>query len=101
MKPSELEAAIREKLGDDTVVIRDMTDNGGYGLVRYERTVVTVGATRTATEHVVHRWATKDTAGNDRPFMLYSGAYFEEDGLEPSAESLARDEYREREDRLA
>lgn len=103
--PSKLEGLMREHLSDESIVVRDMTDNGGFGLVRYERVLTVVGgpAPVSAIEHVVHRWATVYTDGTpvqtDSGLLLYSGAYFEDDGREPSAEQLARDEYRRRDDR--
>lgn len=103
MRPSELTEAIRTHLRDNTAVVHDMTDNGGFGLVRWSHDIVAVGGPSPVivTEHVVHRWAVKDTADNDIPFMLYSGGYYEDDVRDPAApkgEDLARNEYRRRAD---
>lgn len=97
MKPSELEALIRATLDDETVDIKDMTDNGGYGLVRYDHTVTVVGGPdpRTETRHIVHRWATTLTdgspVGTESGLLLYGGGYYDE-------EEDARQDYRRRKD---
>lgn len=98
MRPSELQALLREKL-DENALIHDMTDDGGHGLVRWSREVVFAGGhtedgtgKRTETEHIVHRWAVKDTAGQDIPFMVYSGGYYNG----PDADTQARADYRSR-----
>ena len=86
MKPSELEAALREKGAEWAEAdIKDMTDNGGFGLVRYTR------ETGYETEHVVHRWAVVDTSGKRIPLLLWSGLY-------TTDEDEARREYLRRDD---
>ena len=96
MKPSELEALIQQRLDPDAR-IHDMTDNGGYGLVRWSRRIhPVVGGEKSVVEHIVHRWATKDTDGVERwpEGHFYSGAYYEG----PEGEQYARTEYLRRED---
>lgn len=87
MTPADLENLIREKLDDDTIVIHDMTDNGGWGLVRWSRTL-----SPEEVEYVVHRWAVKDTAGNVMPLLLWSGSYHFNDRAGSRAEYRLRDD---------
>lgn len=89
MRPSELEALLRDRLDPDAE-IKDMTDNGGFGLVRWSRPRdYIIGGT----EHIVHRWATVDTDGTERwpEGHFYSGGYYDE-------EEFARNDYRRRVD---
>lgn len=85
MTKTEIEPLIRERLGEPVVEVKDVTDDGGYGLVRY------VLPGYGDSEHIVHRWATKDTAGDPIPFRLYSGGYYFDD---EEAEAIA--DFRER-----
>ena len=89
MSPRNLEDAIRMTLDEPEATVHDMTENGGWGLVRWSRPRDYIAGGR---EHIVHRCAITYTDGNDRPFMLYSGGYYDE-------EEFARSNYREREDR--
>lgn len=94
MRPSELEALLRARL-DPSAEIKDMTDNGGYGLVRWSRPIVVVGGEPPlmGREHIVHRWAIRDTEGIERwpEGHFYSGGYYEDEGF-------ARSDYLSRSD---
>lgn len=87
MNPDDLLGLLRSRI-DEQADIHDMTDNGGWGLVRWSRPNPLIPG---GTEHVVHRWAVRDTAGRDIPARFYSGSYHPtEDG--------ARADYRGRVD---
>ena len=97
MHPSELEALMRDRL-DPTADIKDMTDDGGHGLVRWSRTLSFRGGhtedgtgTRVEVEHIVHRWAVKDTDGVER----WPEGHFYNGGYHPTEEQ-ARTDYRSR-----
>ena len=67
---------IRKRLDDvDGLLIHEVYDEGGFGVVRYSRLA------RGGREYIVHRWAMVDTAGEDIPGgRLYGGYYtMEED----------------------
>lgn len=90
LHPATLEKMLQQVMGDDTAFIHDMTDNGGFGLVRWSRTRDYIPGRK---EHIVHRWATKDTAGVERwpDGYFYNGGYYDE-------EEFARNDYRRRVD---
>ena len=90
LHPRELEAMLRARM-DPEATIHDMTDNGGWGLVRWSRPRDYILGGR---EHITHRWATKDTDGVERwpGGHFYSGGYWDE-------EEFARADYVKRIDR--
>lgn len=95
LHPNELQSLIVATFGEEDAedaAIHDMTDNGGYGLVRWSRHRNYIPGWR---EHIVHRWATTYTDGTpvqtESGLLLYSGAYYDE-------EEFARNEYRRRDD---
>jgi len=51
-------------------------DGDGFGLVLWKRTY-TIGDLLIP-EFIVHRWGTKDTAGQDIKPMFYSGGYYDD-----------------------
>lgn len=66
-----VEDIIRRKIDPHAVVVQLRQDGDGFGVVLYTRTGYD-------DRYVVHRWATKDTAGEPIPGgMLYSGGYHE------------------------
>jgi hypothetical protein len=93
VKPSALEALLIEHMAEPEARVHDMTDNGGYGLVRWSRPLTIVGGPSPVTiiEHIVHRWAVVDTDGNAIEPRFYLGGYYDE-------EEFARADYRRRED---
>lgn len=66
----DLTQRIRRQTGRHDATALDVKDAGGYGVVLWSRP-------EDEDAFVVHHWALVDTAGNDRPFMLYDGGYFE------------------------